>query len=74
MSGKTKMDCQVCGQDVFGKSVVHVQGCRRSVITTGWCRQCGNGVQLVEIYMAGDCVGRVASVLPPKKKARRARP
>ena len=38
MSAKAKLHCLVCGQDVFGKSVVHVQGTRRVVTSTGWAK------------------------------------
>ena len=62
-----KRDCPVCGQDVFCKSVVHVQGNRREVVSTGWCRQCGHGLRRREVFRTGVSVLVHTSVLPPKK-------
>lgn len=61
-----RLDCPVCGQDVFGTTVVHVQGTRREVAVTGWCRQCGNGVCRTETYSAGMLVDAKTQVLGPK--------
>ena len=62
-----KLDCPVCGQDVFCKSVVHVRGTRREVVSTGWCRQCGHGLRRLEKFMCGVSLFVHTSVLPPKK-------
>lgn len=63
-----KLDCQVCGQDVFAKTVVHVHGARRTVTAEGWCKQCGNGVRLREVYVAGKRVDAKIAVLAPEKR------
>ena len=65
-----KLDCQRCGQDVFAKKVVHVHGAKRMVSATGWCRQCGYGVRLRELYVAGKCVDAEIVTLPPEKAER----
>lgn len=62
-----KLDCQVCGQDVFAKTVVHVHGTRRTVMAEGWCRQCGHGVRRREVFEAGKRVDADVVVLPPRK-------
>ncbi len=67
MSARNKLDCQVCGQDVFVKTVVHVHGTRRTVTRVGWCKQCGNGVRRREVFEAGKRVDAEAAVLAPKK-------
>ena len=64
-----KLDCLVCGQDVFAKKVVHVHGARRMVSATGWCRQCGHGVRLRAVYVGGNRVDGEIEVLDPRKKA-----
>ncbi len=68
MSARSKLDCLVCGQDVFAKTVVHVHGTRRTVTSEGWCRQCGHGVRLHEVYEAGKRVDANIAVLPPKAR------
>lgn len=64
-----KLDCQACGQDVFGKTVVHVQGARREVVAEGYCRQCGHGVRRREVFVAGRRVEARVEVLAPKRDA-----
>ena len=68
MSARSKLDCRVCGQDVFVKTVVHVHGTRRTVTMTGRCKQCGNGVRRREIFEAGKCVDADVAVLPPEAR------
>lgn len=63
-----KLDCPVCGQDVFAKKVVHVHGARRMVSATGRCRQCGYGVRLQELYVAGKRVDAKVQTLDPEKE------
>lgn len=65
-----KLDCQQCGQDVFAKTVVHVHGTKRMVSATGWCRQCGFGVRLREVYVAGKRVESEIRTLNPEKAER----
>lgn len=68
MSARSKLDCRVCGQDVFVKTVVHVHGTRRTVTMTGWCKQCGNGVRRREIFEAGKRVDAAVATLPPEAR------
>ena len=67
MSAKAKLHCLVCGQDVFGKSVVHVQRTRREVTSTGWCRQCGYGVRRSEVFEVGKPVRSTSAILNPER-------
>lgn len=67
MSARNKLDCRVCGQNMFAKTVVHVHGTRRTVTMTGWCKQCGNGVRRREVFEAGKRVDAEVAVLAPKK-------
>lgn len=69
-----KFDCPVCGQDVFGKAVVRVQGARREVTTVGVCRQCGNTVRRREVYVAGKRVnGETVALSQRSQRSRRVR-
>lgn len=68
MSVRSKLDCRVCGQDVFVKTVVHVHGARRTVTAVGWCKQCGNGVRRREVFEAGKRVDAEIAVLSPEKR------
>ncbi len=64
-----KLDCNVCGQDVFAKTVTHAQGADLVRVSTGRCKQCGYGVLHTEKIRAGRVVESHRGILPPEKAA-----